>query len=46
MRHVHTACTPHVCCRSPPPPQYDEAFLHKHARWQDALRAALAKADG
>lgn len=32
--------------RSPPPPQYDEAFLHKHARWQDALRAALAKADG
>ena len=36
----------HVCCRSPPQQQYDEAFLHKHARWQDALRAALAKADG
>jgi len=32
--------------RSPPPPQFDEAFLHKHARWQEALRAALAKADG
>ena len=49
--HVHRALcivqrmSP-VCCRSPPPQQYDEAFLHKHARWQDALRAALAKADG
>ena len=31
---------------SPPPPQFDAASLQRHARWQDALRAALAKADG
>lgn len=31
---------------SPPPARFDAAALQRHARWQDALRAALAKADG
>jgi len=32
--------------RSQPPPEFAEAFLHEHARWQEALRCALSRADG
>ena len=32
--------------RSQAPPMFTEAFLQEHARWQEALRAALSHADG
>ena len=32
--------------RHQPPPESTEAFLRKHARWQDSLRSALSNADG
>lgn len=32
--------------RSQAPPEFTDAFLQEHARWQEALRAALAHADG
>lgn len=32
--------------RSQPPAEFAEACLYEHARWQEALRSALAHADG
>ena len=32
--------------RSQAPPMFTESFLQEHARWQEALRAALSHADG
>lgn len=32
--------------RSQAPPEFTESFLQEHARWQEALRAALSHADG